>query len=285
MGKHLSVYLFAMSVILGVLVRPSRAFSSDRSLHATLGRSLSMTSTDAQMESSTPNNPASTRPTQARKRMSGIRQHVNPLSNEHQKPIVLESDWISKFFSKPNQPFVLDVGCAKGTWILENSKQFQDINYLGLEIRRPVVEFANERAAKRDLQNCHFLAMNVNVSIKRIMQDLKDAAIPIKQVCIHHPDPHFKKKHKKRKVVTDEFVDTLAEYMVSGAEVYLQSDIEVVCQDMTESFAESEHFQESNEHFIEKLDTNLSPHQVQTEREIATINKGLPVFRMLFHRK
>ena len=135
-----------------------------------------------------------------------VRQHVNPLSAAYLTPKALASDWVSSAFEDSSKPMVLDVGCAKGTWILQNGKENNDVNYLGLEIRKPVVEYALARVQRWGLNNVHFLDVNANVDLPLIMGDLKQQGISVDMICFHHPDPHFKKKHKKRRVVTHELV-------------------------------------------------------------------------------
>ncbi len=213
-----------------------------------------------------------------------VRQHVNPLSEAYQKPIALETDWLKGAFENGNQKVVVDVGCAKGSWILQNAEKNTDTNYLGLEIRRPVVEYALDRKSRWGLKNVHFLATNANIDLPLILKDIVANCIPIEMITIHHPDPHFKKRHKKRRVVTPELVEEVAGIVQSGCRIFLQSDIEDVCVDMTESFLENKHFKTADGYSSDRLEENGSPHAVMTEREVATLNKGLPVFRMMVHR-
>lgn len=213
-----------------------------------------------------------------------FRQHVNPLSDAYQTPINLAPQWMEEVFEMPSQKIVVDVGCAKGTWILQNAEQNLDTNYLGLEIRRPVVEYCIERAKRRKLSNVHFLATNANIDLPIVMSDLLKRKVCIDMVTIHHPDPHFKKKHKKRRVVTDELVETLANILPSGCRIFLQSDIRDVCEDMADSFLGNAKYSPALGYHASRLEDNASPHSVMTEREVATLNKGLPVFRMMVER-
>ncbi len=230
-------------------------------------------------------NPGSTqRPKQKEHLKAKFRQHVNPLSDAYQTPISLAPRWIEEAFEKPSQKIVVDVGCAKGTWILQNAEANPDTNYLGLEIRRPVVEYCIERAKRWELTNAHFFATNANIDLPIIMTDLLERGVCIDMVTIHHPDPHFKKRHKKRRVVTDELVEEIANIVPLGCRIFLQSDIEDVCHNMANSFLRNAKYQPAHGYDSSRLGDNASPHSVMTEREIATLNKGLPVFRMMVER-
>lgn len=213
-----------------------------------------------------------------------VRQHVNPLSSRYQVPVPLDKDWISQTFPHPNQPILIDIGCAKGTWALKYAKAHPHHNILGLEIRRPVVEFALRRKQSWDLANVHFLATNANVDIKRILGDLTCRGTEIVMVTIHHPDPHFKTKHKKRRVVTDEFVEQLVSLLPTGTNLFVQSDVLDCCQDMVTTIANNPHFQTAEGHTTDGIAFNPAPTDIKTEREVATLAKGLPCYRCLFQR-
>ena len=224
------------------------------------------------------------RPKQKEHLKAKFRQHVNPLSDAYQTPISLTEQWMEEAFEKPSQKIVVDVGCAKGTWILQNAEANRDINYLGLEIRRPVVEYCIQRAKRWKLRNAHFLATNANIDLPNILSDLLKRGLSIDMLTFHHPDPHFKKKHKKRRVVTDGLVETIASIVPSGFRIYLQSDIEDVCQGMTDTFLENAEYKPAQGYDATCLEDNASPHSVMTEREVATLKKGLPVFRMMVEK-
>ena len=55
-------------------------------------------------------------------------------------------------------------------------------------------------------------------------------------MAIQFPDPHFKKRHHKRRVVQPALVRAVAEGLRPGARVFLQSDVREVSEDMREKF-------------------------------------------------
>ena len=78
-------------------------------------------------------------------------------------------------------------------------------------------------------------------------------------------------------MVQPELVDTLATYLLDGGEVFLQSDVKVVAQEMCDRFDEHPAFYRQGEDW---LGTNPLP--VSTERETSTLSRGEPVYRALF---
>ena len=53
-------------------------------------------------------------------------------------------------------------------------------------------------------------------------QDLKQAGAQLNMVSIQFPDPHFKNKHKKRRVVNASLVDTIVSNLEVGKLVFVQ---------------------------------------------------------------
>lgn len=45
---------------------------------------------------------------------------------------------------------------------------------------------------------------------------------------LQFPDPHFKRKHRKRRVVQEQLVRELAQLLRPGGRVFVQSDVEEV---------------------------------------------------------
>ncbi|MDC0833637.1 tRNA (guanosine(46)-N7)-methyltransferase TrmB [Geitlerinema sp. CS-897] len=204
-----------------------------------------------------------------------VRQHVNPLSRKYQQPIAIP-DW-SNIYPNLTQPLHLDIGCARGRFLFEYARIEPNWNFLGLEIREPLVDEANDWRDRTHLTNLHYLFCNVNISIKPILKSLPQNVL--KRVSIQFPDPWFKKRHQKRRVVQPELVEDLAKYLVPGGEVFLQSDVEEVEVEMCDRFVEHPAFRRTCENWLPE-----NPLPVSTEREIATHNKGEPVYRAIFKR-
>jgi tRNA (guanine-N7-)-methyltransferase len=213
-----------------------------------------------------------------------VRQHVNPLSSKYMVPIDLPDDWIERSYQNPSNNFIVDIGCSKGTWAINSALSDPMTNFLGLEIRRPVVDIAMARKNSLQLRNIHFLASNANIDLPKILKSIIDRNCDISMITIQFPDPHFKRKHKKRRVVNEMMVNCMASFLKPGAKVFVQSDIREVAEDMAESFASSPLFTMSEGYHSSDLHENLSPNAIKTEREIATEKKALPIYRQLFHR-
>eukprot|EP00985_Skeletonema_marinoi_P009720 scaffold4523_cov187-Skeletonema_marinoi.AAC.4 len=269
------------------------------------------------------------------KAFSRFRQHVNPLSRRFQMPTDLPENWPYSDFTNVNLPLYLDIGCGKGGFLLElvgrrhgndypdgtdtymnNTRLFTDttdewlpstMNYLGLEIRPGVSQYAQNRVEKRGLSGkLSFVGCNANVDLDRLLSLYTESAEKevadsdggsnndLKFVSIQFPDPHFKKSHTKRRVVTPALVTTLAKFMNQGGVVFLQSDIKEALEAMREKFVEDdglvyfdEHCDDDDCKIVDGTEEEYglaNPLGIPTEREVSVLNQDLPIYRTLFLR-
>lgn len=268
---------------------------------------------------------------QSSSRSSRYRQHVNPLARRYQMEANLPDNWPYSDFNDVNLPLYLDIGCSKGGFLLElvgrrHGSQFKvtddsymnttkvmmedttdellppTMNYLGLEIRPGVSQYAQARVKRRGLDgSLSFVGCNANVDLDRLLTLYQDSAGKTSDeegsdnnrpafVSIQFPDPHFKKAHSKRRVVTPQLVATLAKFMNEGDAVFLQSDVLDALESMRERFVEDdgsvyfdERQQQNNKGEQEEYGMD-NPLGIPTEREVSVLKKGLPVYRTLFKR-
>ncbi|MDM7921430.1 MAG: tRNA (guanosine(46)-N7)-methyltransferase TrmB [Pyrinomonadaceae bacterium] len=199
-----------------------------------------------------------------------VHQHVNPLApffRQAPKPID-----ISAVFADPEKPLLLDIGCARGRFLLRMAEAEPAWNYLGVEIRQPLVDEANRLAAEAGSMNLHYSFCNAMLWLDRLLENIPKEVL--QAVTIQFPDPWFKKKHAKRRMVNPEMIDTIAQHLSPGGRVFVQTDIEFLADEMFALFREEGRFAEEN------IDAN--PFPVKTEREKAVEEKGLPVYRAGF---
>ena len=179
---------------------------------------------------------------------------------------------VESVFADPERPLLLDIGCARGRFLLRMAEAEPSWNYLGVEIREPLVEEANRIAAERGLTNVHYQFCNAMLWLDRLLEALPAGLLQM--VTIQFPDPWFKKKHAKRRMVNEEMIDTIARHLAKDGCVFVQTDIEFLAEEMFDLFRSDKRFGET------KIDEN--PVAIKTERERAVEEKKLPVFRSMF---
>ena len=207
-----------------------------------------------------------------------MRQHVNPLSRFFQLPLSLPSNSI--LFKKSHYPIHLDIGSAKGEFLIELASNHPDWNFLGLEIREPLVSSSERKRKQLGLQNLKFLFCNVNISLDEWLSDLD--LDQLKRVSIQFPDPWFKRKHLKRRVFKKSLLNSIARYMSKNGELFIQSDIFKLIEYMSTSIDDSIYFDRKvvkGEKWLEK-----NPYEVLTDRESFVLKHNLPIYRAMYIR-
>jgi tRNA (guanine-N7-)-methyltransferase len=201
-----------------------------------------------------------------------VHQHVNPLAPFYRKapqPLDIES-----IFAEPDRPLLLDIGCARGRFLLRMAESEPAWNYLGVEIRRPLVDEANRIASGEGLTNVHYEFCNAMLWLGRLLTDIPEGIL--QAVTIQFPDPWFKKKHAKRRMVNPELVQTVVDKLAPGGRIFVQTDIGFLAEEMFDLFRSDARLTEEP--------VNQNPLAVKTEREKSVEARELPVYRSIFIR-
>jgi tRNA (guanine-N7-)-methyltransferase len=201
-----------------------------------------------------------------------VHQHVNPLTpyfKQEPEPFDLSA------FADPSRPLHIDLGCARGRFLLRMAAEQPDWNYLGVEIREPLVTEANRLGVEAGLTNLRYEFCNAMLWLEKLLESIPEGVLQV--VTIQFPDPWFKKKHAKRRMVNQEMVEVVARHLTTGGIAFVQTDIELLGDEMFTLFRDHGAFTET------VVDDN--PFPIKTEREKAVEDKNLPVYRRVFTRK
>ena len=207
-----------------------------------------------------------------------MRQHVNPLSRFFQLPLQLPPP--EQLFERPKQPVHLDIGCARGRCLLGLAEQQPSWNHLGVEIRRPLVQSADRDALASEHGNVRVLFCNANISLEGWLKALPNDLL--QRVSIQFPDPWFKRRHRKRRVLQPPLLLAIAAALEPGRELFLQSDVPEVIEPMVKLTELCGCFDRPA---ADARPWRLeNPLPVPTERERYVLAQALPVYRVLYQR-
>ena len=207
-----------------------------------------------------------------------MRQHVNPLSHFFQLPLSLPSKSI--LFKNSDYPIHLDIGSAKGEFLIELAINYPNWNFLGLEIREQLVSSSEKKRKQMGLENLSFLYCNVNISLDEWLSDLDRDQL--KRVSIQFPDPWFKRKHLKRRVLKKSLLSSIASAMSHNGELFIQSDILKLIEYMSSVIDDNIYFDRKVVKGLKYLEKN--PYEVSTDRELFVLKQNLPIYRAMYIR-
>lgn len=201
----------------------------------------------------------------------GLRKHCNPLTfrDEVEKP-----DWSEVFAVK--RPLEIDIGCGKGDFIFERAENNPDINVIGIDVREAFFEILKKRRSDYEKDNIFVLRANINFSITELFKPET-----ISKIHIYFPDPWFKKRHQKRRIVTPELIDNCLSILVTGGELHLATDVEPLAAEMLEICAEKptiKNLAASGNYYDGRIFTET------TNWEKHLIKAGKPIWRTAFKK-
>ena len=208
-----------------------------------------------------------------------MRQHVNPLSKFFQEIEPIPT--LSEIFNQPWNPLHIDVGCGSGNFLLQLANQNKSWNYIGLEIREKLVNNAKLKLKNQSLDNLFFAFGNANYLIDDCIG--KFPADVVLSVSFNFPDPWFKKKHQKRRIIQPQLINKISQLMAYGGYISIKSDVEELFEYMDMTISNSKSFinyiyQDSD------ILNSYNPLNLKTNREKYDVGKNLKVFQKLYKK-
>lgn len=203
------------------------------------------------------------------------RRHVNPLSSQFTAPIEIPN-WLELFGREA--PWHLDIGTGKGGFALALAKAHPEYNVVALEIRDFLINDLKAEAEKQGLKNLQALACNANVHLPALFPDNS-----LTTAYINFPDPWYKARHHKRRVLNESMSQILCDKLIDGGLVLVATDNHPLAEAMLEVLENQpllENLQEGGG--FSKDETPFGPGL--TEREEWHQSQGDPIYRMRFRR-
>lgn len=118
-----------------------------------------------------------------------------------------------------DNPVELEIGIGKGRFMAAAAQTFPDRNYLGVEYARKYLRMADDRIQKRPINN----AFVVNTEAMGFMAD-HIASATLAAVHLYFPDPWPKKRHNKRRIFTQAFIEEVHRMLVPGGKLLIATD-------------------------------------------------------------
>ncbi|HUQ68283.1 MAG TPA: tRNA (guanine-N7)-methyltransferase, partial [Planctomycetaceae bacterium] len=119
------------------------------------------------------------------------------------------------------QPVELDIGCGRGLFLVNSALTNAEINYCGVELDYTEGRRGAKRLHKREQPNARVIGGDA--------KDFLRTRVRPQSVSVAHvyfPDPWWKRKHRKRRLFNEEFVELLSRVVMFGGEVHSWTDVE-----------------------------------------------------------
>ena len=206
-----------------------------------------------------------------------MRQHVNPLSSNFNQIERIPS--LIEMFSDSKLNLHLDIGCAAGEFLFDLALVNTSWNYLGIEIRERLVKTAKLKVQETEIKNLYFLFGNANNILNNVQS--KFIIRNLKSISFNFPDPWFKKRHYKRRVIQPEFINVLSNLLQKGSLIFIKTDVKELFDYMNFTILNYSNFQ-----IVDINDFNyyesFNPNKVKTNREKYVMINQLDIFERIY---
>ncbi len=118
-----------------------------------------------------------------------------------------------------NQPLALEIGCGIGDFIVQLAAQKPDLNFLAIDIYNKGCYKTCRKIDQSSLKNVRVMRIEARYLLARYLPPESLAAI-----YINCPDPWPKKRHRQRRLVSRDFLQTALHYLRPGGDLYFTTD-------------------------------------------------------------
>jgi tRNA (guanine-N7-)-methyltransferase len=132
----------------------------------------------------------------------------------------LPQPWSAATLFQRSAPLEVEVGSGKGLFLQSAASATPEHDFLGIEIAGKYARHAAARLAKDKLPN----AIMVHGDAQRLFGELLPDEL-LAAVHVYFPDPWWKKRHHKRRVMNEKFVQEIARTLTPVGSLHFWTDV------------------------------------------------------------
>ncbi len=117
-------------------------------------------------------------------------------------------------------PLEIEVGSGKGLFLTNVATAQPHKNFLGIEIATKFAEHIAARLAKADLVNARVVSGNAEPIFAKLIEPNS-----LEAVHVYFPDPWWKARHRKRRVVNETSIVNYSRAIRSGGRLHFWTDV------------------------------------------------------------
>ena len=131
-------------------------------------------------------------------------------------------DWPQLFgHDDGTRPVELDVGCGRGLFLFNASTSTPGTDWLGLEIDYKEGRRTARRLHKRQQPNARVVGGDAREFLRKLVRPAS-----VDRVHVYFPDPWWKRRHRRRRLFDDTFLDLVATVLKPRGQLLSRTDVE-----------------------------------------------------------
>lgn len=168
----------------------------------------------------------------------------------------------------------LEIGSGKGLFLQTAAQLRSTHRFIGVELAAKFANRAASRIAKQGLANVSVLRGDAQRFMREIVPDNRLAAVHV-----YFPDPWWRNKHKKRRVLNEQTLRDIERTLAPGGELHFWTDVadyyEHICGDLMDLTA-----LQGPRYVLQRTAAHPMDYTTHFERRART--HGQPVYRAVF---
>lgn len=116
-------------------------------------------------------------------------------------------------------PLHVDLGCGDGTFLCALAQQMPEKNFLGIERLLGRVNSTAHKLDKYKIDNARALRIEISYAVRFLLPPES-----VETFYLLFPDPWPKRRHQRRRVLTDELLDAIKSALVPGGTFHIATD-------------------------------------------------------------
>jgi tRNA (guanine-N7-)-methyltransferase len=174
-------------------------------------------------------------------------------------------------------PLTLEIGFGNGACLAQMSAAQPETDFIGIEVHRPGVGQLLMRLEEQGLNNVRVYNHD---AIEILQNSLSDDCLSA--VHLFFPDPWPKRKHHKRRIVQPEFLDLIADKLISGGYFHAATDWRDYAESMLAVLSADKRFENTSP---EQTYCGKPDYRPLTKFEQRGLKLGHGVWDLVFLRK
>jgi tRNA (guanine-N7-)-methyltransferase len=157
-------------------------------------------------------------------------------------------------------------------FLYERVRFSPDSYILGIEIKKKWAYKVSQRCERERMDHARIMTGDARTILPRIHPDES-----VSRIFLHFPDPWWKKRHAKRRILGRDLLDEFFRLLKTGGELFVQTDVEERAREYANHIVSYEGFTLSSESgFLSE-----NPYRARSNRERRAEADGIPIFRIL----
>jgi tRNA (guanine-N7-)-methyltransferase len=133
----------------------------------------------------------------------------------------LPSPWDGRVLFGRDAPLEVEIGSGKGLFMRTAAAVRPEANFLGIELAGKYARFAAAALAKLGLSNAAIVRSDALRIFSELLPDESLSAVHV-----YFPDPWWKKRHKKRRVMRETLIKDIQRTLRPGGALHFWTDVE-----------------------------------------------------------